>query len=77
MKKVAIYTTPTCHFCQLAKEYFKENSIAYEEYNVASDAEKRAEMLELTGQMAVPVITIDNYVFVGFDQPKVAEILAA
>jgi len=61
----------------MAKEYFKENNVAYDEYNVAEDMEKRKEMVELTGQLAVPVIQIDDYVFVGFDQPKIAEILAA
>jgi len=56
MKKVSIYTTPTCHFCHLAKDYFKENNVAYDEYDVSTNAEKRTEMLNLTGQMAVPVI---------------------
>ncbi len=77
MKKVTIYTTPTCHFCHLAKDYFKEHNVAYEEYNVADDMEKRTEMLNLTGQMAVPVIKIDDYVTIGFDQAKVEELLAA
>jgi glutaredoxin 3 len=77
MKKVTIYTTPTCHFCHLAKDYFKENNVAYEEYNVAENMEKRTEMLNLTGQMAVPVIKIDDYVTIGFDQAKVEELLAA
>lgn len=77
MKKVSIYTTPTCHFCHMAKDYFQANDISYEEYNVAENIEKRTEMMNLTGQMAVPVIKIDDYVLVGFDQPKVAELLAA
>jgi len=77
MKKVSIYTTPTCHFCHLAKDYFKENNVAYDEYDVSTNAEKRTEMLNLTGQMAVPVIKIDDYVTVGFDQAKVEEILAS
>ena len=76
MKKVTIYTTPSCHFCHMAKEYFTENKIAYQEYNVAENMEKRTEMVGLTGQLAVPVIKIDDYVLIGFDQPKVAEILA-
>jgi glutaredoxin len=41
MKKVEIYSTPVCHYCGLAKEFFKEHNIAYTEYDVASDAEKR------------------------------------
>ena len=41
MKNVTIYTTPSCHFCHMAKEFFKENNVAYTEYDVAGNAEKR------------------------------------
>ncbi len=75
MKKVSIYTTNTCHFCHMAKEFFAEKGIAYEEYNVGTDAEKRAEMIEITGQMGVPVIRIDDDVLIGFNKPKIVELL--
>ena len=74
-KTVTIYSTPVCHFCQAAKEFFAENNIKYTNYDVASDAEKRQEMIEMTGQMGVPVIRIDNDVVVGFDEDKVKELL--
>lgn len=77
MKTVTIYSTPVCHFCQAAKEYFKENDVNYTEFDVASDADKRAEMIEMTGQMGVPVIQIDNDIVIGFDENKVKELLAA
>lgn len=76
-KIVTIYSTPVCHFCHAAKEYFKENNVSYTEFDVASDADKRQEMIEMTGQMGVPVIRIDNDVVVGFDEDKVKELLAA
>lgn len=75
MKNVTIYSTPTCHFCHLAKDYFKANNIAYTEHNVATDLEKRREMVEKSGQMGVPVIVIDNDFVVGFNQPVVAQLL--
>ncbi|KKR43497.1 MAG: Glutaredoxin-like protein, YruB-family [Parcubacteria group bacterium GW2011_GWF1_40_6] len=75
MKNVTIYSTPTCHFCHLAKDYFKENNIAYTEYDVASNLEKRKEMVEKSGQMGVPVIIIGDELTVGFDQPKIAGML--
>lgn len=74
-KTVSIYSTPTCHFCQMAKEFFKEKGITYQEYNVASDNDRRAEMIDITGQMGVPVIRIENDVIIGFNKPKVAELL--
>lgn len=75
MKNVTIYSTPTCHFCHMAKDFFKANNIAYTEYDVASDIEKRKEMLSKSGQMGVPVITIDEELIVGFDKPRISKAL--
>lgn len=75
MKNVTIYSTPTCHFCHAAKEFFDENNVAYTDYDVASDMEKRSEMIDMTGQMGVPVIRIGDDVVVGFDEEKVKELL--
>jgi len=77
MKEVKIYSTPTCHFCHLAKEYFTENKIEYTEYDVAADAEKRTEMMEKTGQMGVPVIDIAGETVIGFNEAKIKELLDA
>lgn len=74
-KTVIIYSTPTCHFCTVAKAFFKEHGIAYTEYNVADDAEKRAEMVSLTQQLGVPVIRIDDQVVVGFQAGYIAPLL--
>lgn len=75
MNKVTIYSTPTCHFCVMAKEYFKSNGVSYEEFNVASDADKRKEMVDKSGQLGVPVIDIDGQVVVGFNKTKLAQLL--
>lgn len=76
-KKITIYSTPTCHYCNLAKDFFKQQGVKYEEFNVATDLAKRKEMVEISGQMGVPVIAIDRDVIVGFDEEQVASILAA
>ena len=60
MKNVVIYSTPTCHFCQMTKEFLKENNIEYTDYDVSTDAEKRQEMIEKSGQMGVPVIFVGD-----------------
>lgn len=77
MKKVEIYSTPTCTYCAHAKEFFKKHNVAYTEYNVASDAAKRGEMLEKSGQMGVPVIDVDGSIVVGYDEKILTELLAA
>jgi glutaredoxin-like YruB-family protein len=77
MKQVIIYSTPSCHFCHLAKDYFSANNVTYIEHDVASDLDKRKEMMDMTGQMGVPVIRIGDDVVVGFDEGKVKELLGA
>ena len=74
-KKVTIFTTPTCHYCAMAKDYFNANKIPFEAFDVLSNLEKRKEMMEKSGQLGVPVITIDNDVVVGFDRPRLAQLL--
>ena len=74
-KKVTVYSTPTCHYCHLAKDFFKEKGIAYTEYNVATDLDKRKEMVDKSGQMGVPVIDIGGDIVVGFDEEQVVKLL--
>lgn len=74
-KSVTIYSTPVCHFCHAAKEFFTENNVEYTENDVAADPDKRQEMIDMTGQMGVPVIRIGDDVVIGFDEAKVKELL--
>ena len=74
-KKVIVYSTPTCMYCNMAKEFFKDNDISFTEYNVGSDLDKRREMVEKSNQMGVPVIVVDGEVIVGFDKNRLSELL--
>ena len=74
-KNVTMYTTPTCHFCHMAKEFLKEKGIEYTDYNVAEDADKRQEMIERSGQMGVPVIFAGDKMLIGFDKDKLSTAL--
>lgn len=76
MHSVVMYTTPTCHFCQMTKAFFKEKGIQFSEYDVAADMAKRQEMMEKSGQLGVPVIVVDDKdIVIGFDQPKLSQLL--
>ena len=70
-----MYSTPTCTYCNAAKDFFKKHSIAYEAVDVASDVARRKEMIEKSGQMGVPVILVDDEIIVGFNEQKLARIL--
>jgi glutaredoxin 3 len=74
-KKVVVYSTPTCSHCITVKKYLKEKGVDYTDLNVAEDQAARAEMIEKTGRMAVPVIMVDDEVVVGFNKTKLDELL--
>lgn len=75
-KNVVIYTTPSCPYCKLAKALFKENNVAYKEMDVALNEKAAEEMIAKSGQMGVPVIEIDGQIVVGFNKPKLLELLS-
>lgn len=72
---VTMYSTPSCGYCNLAKDYFRKNQIPFTEYNVAVDAKKAEEMVKKSGQMGVPVIDVNGRVIVGFNQGAIESAL--
>lgn len=68
--KVIVYSTQSCPYCHMAKDYFKSNGVEFTDYNVATDQEKAQEMVVKSGQMGVPVIEINGEIIIGF-QPNV------
>lgn len=75
MADVKIYSTPVCPWCNKAKEFMKENSIDYKDFDVSSDEKAKNEMIEKSGQMGVPVLDINGTVIVGFDVEKIKQAL--
>lgn len=75
MKPVAIYTTETCGYCKMAKEFFQKNNVEFQEFDVGKDLAKRQEMIEKSGQMGVPVISVGADMIVGFNKARLAELL--
>ncbi len=72
---IKIYSTPTCVYCKMAKEFFKKNNIQYEEYNVAEDEKARAELVEKSHQLGVPVIDVGGKIMVGFNESELKKAL--
>ena len=74
-QQVTIYTTPTCSWCQVVKDYLSKRGITYEEVDVAADVNRARELVEKTGQYGVPVLDIDGEMVVGFDRPRIDALL--
>jgi glutaredoxin-like YruB-family protein len=74
-KQVKIYSTPTCPYCIRTKQFLKDNHIEFEDIDVSENEEKAKEMVEISGQMGVPVVVIDGEIIVGFDKGRIKELL--
>lgn len=72
---VTIYSTPSCVYCKMAKEYFAKNNVEYKEINVAGDQKAVEEMFNKSHQMGVPVIDVDGTIIIGFDKGNLQKVL--
>jgi glutaredoxin-like YruB-family protein len=73
--KVIVYSTQTCPYCHAAKDFLKENKIAFQDIDVSKDQAKAQEMIEKSGQMGVPVIDINGTIIVGYDKEAIKKAL--
>ena len=74
MANVIVYTSSTCPYCTLAKNYLSEKGISFTEKNVQTDKDARKELMTM-GHMGVPVLVVDGQEIVGFDKDKLDDLL--
>lgn len=72
---VKVYSTPTCPYCKLTKDFLKEKGIAFADIDVSSDPAAANEMVKKSGQMGVPVCDIDGAIIVGWNKSALEEAL--
>ena len=75
MKKVVVFSTPTCSWCRKLKSYLKENKIRFTDVDVSRDAKAAQDMMRKTRQQGVPQMWINNVPVVGFDKQKIDRLL--
>ena len=68
---IKIYTTPTCPYCTMAKQYLDSKNVKYEHIDVSADRNAATEMIQKSGQRGVPVLDINGSIVVGFDKDKI------
>lgn len=78
MKTITIYSTPSCHFCHMAKEFLTSHNIAFHDIDVSEDMALKMYIRETTGQMGVPVIKIEEEgqepdIMVGFSEQLLSD----
>ncbi len=74
-KTVKIYSTPSCVYCKMAKAFFAEHKVPFQDFNVQEDLQAQHEMIAKSQQLGVPVIDVDGEIFVGFDREGLARAL--
>jgi glutaredoxin-like YruB-family protein len=74
---ITVYSTPTCPYCKLVKEYLREKGYEFTEIDVSANHDAAIKMVKISGQMGVPVIDVDGKVIVGWNKSALEEILAS
>ena len=73
--EVIVYSTSTCPWCTVVKNFLKQNNVGFTEKNVGNDQKAAEEMIEKSGQMKVPVTDIDGKIVIGFDKKRIEQLL--
>lgn len=73
--RVIVFSTPTCSYCNMAKQYFRRNKIRFKDVDVSRDEAAARDLVRRTGQMGVPVIDINGKLIVGFNKPEINRLL--
>jgi len=74
-KRVIVYSTPTCSWCNTLKSYLHKNGISFIDIDVSRDQKAAEELVRRTGQQGVPQTDIDGHIVVGFDKAKIDTLL--
>jgi len=70
-----MYSTPSCGYCTMAKNWLRQNKIVFTEHNVAIDSKRADEMVRKSGQMGVPVLDVGGKILVGFRPADIEQAL--
>jgi glutaredoxin-like YruB-family protein len=76
MAEVRLYSTPTCPYCRMAKDFLDEQGVTFTMVDVSEDETAAREMVDKSGQMGVPVMEVGNAIIVGFDRGAYKKALA-
>jgi glutaredoxin-like YruB-family protein len=77
MAKIKMYSTSTCPYCTMAKEFLRKKGVEFDDINVGLDRAAASEMIKKTGHMGVPQIEINGKMIIGFDKAAIEKELAA
>jgi len=74
-RRVTVYSTPTCSWCNTLKTWLQKNNVKYSDIDISRDQKAADELVRRSGQQGVPQTEINGSIVVGFDQPRLKELL--
>ncbi len=74
-KRVTVYSTPTCTWCNALKTHLRKNGIRFTDIDVSKDQKAAEAMMRKSGQQGVPQTEINGEIIVGFDKQKINTLL--
>jgi len=66
MDKVILYSADWCSGCVSAKRFLESKNIPFEEINIDIQGISRTRLIELTGRLAIPTISVNGKVIGGY-----------
>lgn len=72
---VIVYSTPSCPYCSMVKDFLKKKQVPFESYDVSRDERRAEEMVRKSGQMGVPVVDVNGRIFVGYRPAEIERAL--
>lgn len=73
MSEIKVYSTPTCPYCHMVKQFLKDRNVEFQDVDVSTDEKAGAEMVQKSGQIGVPQIEINGKIIVGFNKEALEE----
>jgi glutaredoxin 3 len=74
-KRVIVFSTPTCTYCNQAKRYLRERGVRFRDVDVSKDADAARDLVRRSGQQGVPVLDVGGRIIVGFNRPEIDKLL--
>jgi glutaredoxin 3 len=72
---ITVYSATWCAFCHAVKDYLEKRGVKYLDKDVEHDPKHAQEAVQKSGQMGIPVVDIDGTIIIGFDRPKIDQVL--
>ncbi|MFS1511276.1 glutaredoxin family protein [Chengkuizengella sp. SCS-71B] len=73
--QITVYTTNTCPYCLMLKNFLNEQGLPFKEINLENDAIEAQKLINTTGQLGVPQAEVNGEWVLGYDRKKILDLI--